>query len=272
MASHRLLIPAVAALLFMVGPGTADGQVSPCQRLNRGLREVLRGGQKTWEELHGALGILPPCSGGDCVVEGAPPSSFWATSMLLPSEPPGIEPEAWEGLSCRHSPAATQDADSATAWCEGVEGDGVGEVLALPWETSLYPGGSERLRNVRTQTLSGRLTGLRIWAGYGRSPALFRANGRPRLLHVSAVHANLAEGPNQIPQYGWAHHNLTVTDLGDVELRDVNGWQEVSFPAVPLEKLLFLALEIRSLYPGTRYHDTCVSGARLVTDPPSPRD
>ena len=123
----------------------------------------------------------------------------------------------------------------------------------------------------------GRNAGLRdllhpgqhTWGDLHSATGIFQANGRPRQLRLSAVRVRPVDAAGRTPEYGDARYDLSVVDLGLAELRDVNGWQEVPLSGVPLDGLFFVTLEIRSAYPGSRFHDTCISGARLVTNPPA---
>ncbi|MEK7667712.1 MAG: hypothetical protein AAB409_03600 [Gemmatimonadota bacterium] len=176
---------------------------------------------------------------------------FWATSYLGPSGRPPGDPRdpAWR---CQYNPQYGIDDDSSSAWCEGVQGDGIGEVLILP--TAYF---EDRLNAVRAPW---RLTGLRIWAGFGKSPALFRANNRLREVRLAVVRKLAAPRGDSI--------DVQIADQRTFELQDLDGWQDVSLPEIRFdESFYFLALEIRSVYPGARYHDTCISGIIPVTSP-----
>ncbi len=73
-----------------------------------------------------------------------------------------------EGESCAYAPSKLVDGDQLTGWEEGDDGDGIGVDVVVP--QFLDP----------TEP-------VRIWAGYGKSPELFAANGRPKRVHVTVL-------------------------------------------------------------------------------------
>lgn len=238
-----MLQAVLLGLTLGLGVGGLEAQEDTCDRPPGGndeLRRMLQGGRFSngYESMAFRTGIQ-----GNAWW-------YWATSYLGPSgSPPGGDPEDI-ARRCQYNPGYALDDDSSSAWCEGVPGDGIGEVLFLPaphFEHSLYPAYE-----------SSRLTGLRIWAGFGKSPALFRANNRPREVRVSLVRKHAAPRGDSI--------DVQIADQRTVELQDSDGWQDLALPEVRFDETFsFLALEIRSVYPGTRYHDTCISGIRPVT-------
>lgn len=158
---------------------------------------------------------------------------------------------------CGYEPGKVEDSDSSTAWCEGAGGTGVGEMLA--W-------------------LAGGVDGVpypqEIWAGYGKSESLFRANGRPRRVRVWAVGLEELHDLCGDETCGPVRYER-ARSLGsiDVELRDVNGWQPLPFPPHRVtfdddhSPVTLFGIEILSVYPGARYSDTCISGIRTVQQP-----
>lgn len=184
-----------------------------------------------------------------------PFNSNWrmATSFLAPSGRMPTERIALQEWRCQFAPFHISDEDSAKAWCEGAQGEGVGEILAFT-----YAGESSRVGIPQTP--------LEIWAGYGKSEALFRANGRPHQVRVWAVAIPARRFPGQNYE---RFSNSEARPIGsvEVELRDVNGWQPLSYPQVPgspyqSHQRVLLGIEILSVYPGTRYTDTCISEIR----------
>jgi hypothetical protein len=180
--------------------------------------------------------------------------SSWATSTLLPQgKPPACPecpPEAEDDLrertqfvhewTCGYSAKQVSDGNPETAWCEGAKGPGVGEVLVARVE-----GGQP----------------VRIWSGYGKSPALHAANARPRKVNVYVLEAQKKEDN----EWGYIFGGLTVVAKGEVELADVNGYQELKLPAfTPNPKAVgtLVALEVVSIYPGKKYQDLCISELR----------
>lgn len=149
--------------------------------------------------------------------------------------------------TCQYSADRLADYDTTTAWCEGVPGDGIGEVVLF------------RADFVSVSEWEGPPR-LQVWAGYGRSESLFRANSRPRQVRVWVVRHN----GNRTIERRMIFDSVRVVGSRLVELQDVNGWQALPLPDIGDELRNFLvALELRSVYPGTRFHDTCISEIRF---------
>lgn len=175
----------------------------------------------------------------------------WSTSMLGPDgKPPRPEKRepGWvdelneeaqrkDEWTCAYSAQRAFDGDPRTAWCEGAKDDGVGEVLVAPVE----PGKP-----------------VKIWAGVGRSPALFAANHRPRKVRVTLIEAEVSA----VHQSGTGFAHLKAVAQREVELADKNGWQKLPLPEAGRSagepKPAFVAIEILSVYPG-KVRDTCVT-------------
>jgi hypothetical protein len=121
------------------------------------------------------------------------------------------------------------DIDPATAWVEGVEGWGIGESLTvsfIPWEGS----------QVATST-----HGLTIQNGYAKSPEIWERNGR---VHLLAIYLN--EGL------------AFVAELQDTWLPQSVQWYEQG--SLRLSNGDAITLEILSVYEGTMFEDTAISG------------
>lgn len=171
--------------------------------------------------------------------------------------------------SCLYGPERAVDGDPATAWCEGAEGNGEGEILVVHL--------GNRPESVRE---------IEIWAGFGRSASLHERNGRPRTLRIHVLQA-ITGLPNQ---YDTTMRNFVKIGESEVILDDINGYQRVPVPefrilASPQERQdvldryvrdypeywledlyvgpVFVALEIVDVYPGTSWEDTLISEVRL---------
>jgi hypothetical protein len=190
-------------------------------------------------------------------------SVSWATSSLAPSGTPPAAPGAGANRAarrrhenammdwrCQYAASRIRDGDTTTAWCEGVPGDGVGEIAVF-----------------QTTAEEGPPT-LEIWTGYGKSESVFRANNRPRQIRVWAlrfeVDVEMEDGPGKVE---FANPRPAGSRL--VELQDLNGWQPLPLPDLnrvpaPDKALLdvLVGVEIRSVYPGSRFTDTCISEIR----------
>jgi hypothetical protein len=87
-----------------------------------------------------------------------------------------------------------------------------------------------------------RKTFTRVWIenGYSKSPTIFARNGRPRLIEIRTSDG-LVE-------------TVELADSADVAAVDLSREVEASWVSVT----------IRSIYPGSKYNDTCVSYLRPV--------
>lgn len=192
--------------------------------------------------------------------------SWKHTTSILPAEgkPPQKPYKSYEGLSneeieeyvqwekkysewsCMYGPECVIDGDSSTAWCEGVDGLGIGEVIVV------YIGNAQQIG---------------IWPGFGKSDRLFQLNGRPRILRLHILQA-IHQSPTQMDV------NIgPFTKLAEsvIQLSDRNAMQIVHLPKYSLlEKKeeaeyvevlnpVYLALEIVDVYPGTKYQDTLIT-------------
>lgn len=159
--------------------------------------------------------------------------------------------EAW---SCMYSALGAMDGDTATAWSEGKKDEGIGEILIVRVDTTKP---------------------VRIWNGLGASENLFRANNRVEKARVWALQAKRVR--REIGQYeiGTVFQDITAVGSHEIILRDLNGWQPLPLPArkklsfesemadgkpvVSLADATFIAVEILSVYRGSKYNDTCIS-------------
>ena len=185
-----------------------------------------------------------------------------------------------EGESCTYAPSKLVDGDRRTGWAEGDEGDGIGADVVIP------------------QLLD--LTGpIRICAGYGKSPELFAANGRPKRVQVTLLRVRAAEpDPHDATGCSTATYVEPVVVAGhEADLRDFNGYQAFPVPEFrreyyleypmdwllmdgtermlyqqkvdagetapfergPTEYAYLLRLQLVELYPGSRYADTVIT-------------
>ena len=181
-------------------------------------------------------------------------------SLLLAAAPPVLlEPDAgsahrlhprrvtassflsngWNTHEQNYLPLYVADEDPATAWVEGAKGRGEGESLEW-WGPALTKAKAYRLfvRN-----------------GFQKSAKLFAANARPRKVKLEP----LVQG-----ETGAA---TTGTPL-EVELKDVQGWQEVRLP-VPAT-VAGVRLTLVTTYPGAKYEDTCLSDLRVYVEGDDP--
>ncbi len=173
------------------------------------------------------------------------------SSSFLKSGPPPTKQQVEEGLSCmsfeealkqhdiKYSPAAIDDKNPATAWVEGVDGPGIGEVVLI-----------EMPIDSRAQ----------IWAGFGKSQRLFERNCRPKDIRVYTFIAN-KEAEEGI------YEKAELVGKIETQLSDINAYQNLPLPPNPLNKkgiAQFVAIEILSVYEGSNYGDTCISEVRSL--------
>ena len=177
----------------------------------------------------------------------------WSSSNLAPDvKKPVKNPdeedyeyaERLDRWTCLYTPFSAFDGNPKTAWVEGEEGDGIGEVLVA------------RI-NVRHP--------VEIWAGIGASEELFRANNRPRQIRVYAL-AGKGSDANRGAQYSYTQYtDIRIIGSHVVMLKDLNGYQPLPLPViknVEEQEETFIAIEILSVYRGKRYRDTGISEIR----------
>jgi hypothetical protein len=99
------------------------------------------------------------------------------------------------------------------------------------------PGESVTVRFASTQTISGLL----VWNGYQRSPTHFSSNGRVAALAISADNAGQAQ---------------------EAALQDKQEMQTIRL-STPVINSGALKLEIKSVYPGSKYKDVLISELRF---------
>jgi hypothetical protein len=204
-----------------------------------------------------------------------------ATSILPaegtpPEAPTGDDPDGEAELSyrqelaewsCMYGPRQVVDGNPATAWSEGVPGNGEGEVIVVHL---------------------GDAVAAEIWTGFGRSERLHKRNGRPRRVRLYVLQA-LSGMANQ---FDLTLGHFLVLARETVELDDLNTYQPLPLPAFevvtdreeridllapffdgdvpgwalnpmrPVEAV-YLAIEILSVYPGSVYEDTLISEVRV---------
>jgi hypothetical protein len=182
----------------------------------------------------------------------------WSTSILKPSgKPPApIENDElndssvnYDNWTCMYSAFKAMDGDPNTTWAEGVEGEGIGEILVVKvnlWEP------------------------VQIWSGYGISDKLFRANNRPKIIKIYLLQST---GEPERYQSGNTYTNIVLITNINIKLKDINNYQDIKLPEIKYKYYLyedgdksyyqtFLAIEILSVYKGNKYNDTCICEVR----------
>ena len=174
----------------------------------------------------------------------------------------------------RYGPHNLFDKDPATCWAEGVSGNGIDEALFV---------GIGKGRQA-----------LFVRNGYTKSRALFAKNGRINTLAVSLLLG--FNPPGHVSEQHIVFHTLPLSDPFAVTLKDSMDiqhlplaieWPKITeFEAAFIDKAAarlrslkipfsrqdivrqyILRLEIRDVYPGSKYTDTCLSEVRLQEQP-----
>jgi len=138
----------------------------------------------------------------------------------------------WNKYSENYHPNYVADDNPATAWVEGVSGNGEGQTILLP--TSPI----KQARAVR----------LRIRNGYQKSEGLLKANSAPKDVRITILAAG---------------REVTHTT---VALDRKMGWQDVVMPLPAGAGLSAVSLQVDSVHPGTKYKDTCISDIVVEVD------
>ena len=150
--------------------------------------------------------------------------------------------------------------DTSTAWVEGAEGDGIGEWVIVPVKPCNEIT-EERLSGSRKHRYDGDFTvSLFVCNGYQKSLDLYRKNNRVREAKISVYAAAYSAG--QDDAYLLWNPECIYEEV--ITVPDENYSEHDFFMPFP-EKYstefceLYLKLEIRSVYKGTKYSDTCIS-------------
>jgi hypothetical protein len=189
-------------------------------------------------------------------------SSFLKASGRAPmrvKDPNFKPPPNWEEAdgdydydhwTCMYAGGSAVDENKATAWVEGVAGNGAGEALMI------------------TQLDLSRK--VEILSGFAKSPALFAANNRPKTINVHVVRAH--PKPGGASQCGENYDAMKLIATKKITLRNVMEYQPLPLPVFKTEKYSYqneawdysywLMIEIIDVYPGSKYQDTCISEIR----------
>ena len=119
-----------------------------------------------------------------------------------------------------YSAGNANDLNHETVWCEGVDGNGIGEYIEYTFSAN-----------------SPRVTTVKIFNGYVKSLAQWQKNARVKQLMV--------------------YYNDTA--LAQLELEDSRSLQIFNIGTVGSKDSWRLRFEILDVYPGTAYEDTVIS-------------
>lgn len=124
-----------------------------------------------------------------------------------------------------YSPANILDGDMKTTWCEGLDGDGIGESITIEfWEPVSFDE-------------------IQIVPGFARTDNEYWINNRVKSLLITQV----AEEHFQQKEY---------------TLNDKNGWHSIKFELPQTAQTI--ELKITDVYAGRKYKDTCLDDFRLL--------
>ena len=140
--------------------------------------------------------------------------------------------EAYAKWETMYAAGRAQDGDPGTCWA--VSGMGKGEVLIVRVDASKP---------------------VFIYSGFQKSRDLFQKNSRPRSVRVWVLEAAASE-PNESSV---VYSQVKAIAFQDDELADSFGRQPLPLPPHALSPASFIAIQIKTVYPGSKYLDTCIS-------------
>lgn len=143
-------------------------------------------------------------------------------------------------------PRKAIDNDKNTAWVEGKKGHGIGEFLIVDI------GGM-------------KVKYLNILPGFARNEKLFLSNNRPQKLRFVIFKLNFGDNVEEIKQEEVINKKTILFEWFH-ELNDVCEFQKITMPNYEkyLDMGIFLAIIIKSVYPGLQHQDTCISEIRFI--------
>lgn len=169
-------------------------------------------------------------------------SGMWSTLHHGNLSDLKIRVKASSELGSTYAGANLFDGNPKTAWVEGASGDGIGE-----W---VYLGLDARLESPSSTPFT--VERIALIPGYAKSQTTWTENNRVKSLLV-VVHTLPDCSP---PENEWAVHRLLLQDDSRVQEFELP-WESVGLCEYPMKKEIWLKIE--DVYPGTKYHDTCIS-------------
>lgn len=135
-----------------------------------------------------------------------------------------------------YSAGQARDSERDTAWSEGVAGPGIGEWIAIE---SPFPG-----------------THLTIFAGWGGREETWLRNNRLQVAYIRIYGINRTREGDSV-RYSIAPEVVA----GTITFDDAYEWQNVRGirQFTSFEQRYIVILQIRSVYPGSRYDDTPIA-------------
>lgn len=181
--------------------------------------------------------------------------SFWDHGISSKLIEPGYN-HGWESID---------DNDLATAWVEGSSGDGIGEWVIIPIK------GNYQYLDYENDILDKKINiQLKINNGFCKNETTFNNNNRVKKAKITIYEVPLIayedyRGTQAVDEPSIMHET-------EIMLKDTINEQSFSFNCSPkasfLEGKLYLyvQLTILDVYPGEKYHDTCISEMSASAD------
>ena len=138
---------------------------------------------------------------------------------------------SWNKYNENYHPNYVLDNNPATAWVEGVAGNGEGERILIPISSVA------KIKSIK----------LRIRNGYQKSPKLLMANAAPNDIQIDVTNRN-----GQM----LGQHNVALTKT--------MGWQEIIIPIDSEQSAQVVSLKVLSTHAGNKYKDTCISDIEIL--------
>lgn len=167
--------------------------------------------------------------------------------------------------------------DRGTAWVEGSAGDGIGEWVIVPVKP-INDDVAERLAN--REIRYPLIVHLSVFNGYQKSVDLYQKNNRVKEAKISIYAAAMSFGQDD----AFLLWNPEVVCEETITLNDDIVENPICFNTTSAdfsfelpEKYrnemceLYLRLEIRSVYKGTKYSDTCICDMSATVEEELPR-
>jgi hypothetical protein len=148
-----------------------------------------------------------------------------------------------------YQPSRAVDLDPATAWCEGVPGDGVGEAITVRLKSAAAPGPSCEILD------------FGLVPGFARDEKAFQANGRVTKVRIESCRdpSKGFEAVLMNPNRNMPNTDPKVDPEKPGDHAD-DSRVDIYAPSGALggerECVRLVILEVR---PGAKYHDTCIS-------------
>jgi Nicotine adenine dinucleotide glycohydrolase (NADase) len=134
-----------------------------------------------------------------------------------------------------YGPKSLFDHADHTAWVEGVDGQGIGEWIAVDFD---------HLRLINA---------IEINNGYNKGAELYLKNSRVKKLTVE-----------------FFQNDKRTVVLNSIELKDNGAPQHVSLPKDQVLKATKVKFTIESVYPGTKFDDTAISELHISSEATQP--